>query len=205
MKAITLASVAVSVSVLAMASCAVDDAAAQPNVDSTEQALSAAACPVTPAAIAPAADQDLALTFDAQGVQRYQCVQSTTGFAWVFTAPDADLFTQHPHRHVIHHFAGPTWLHRDSSSVLGAKVAAATVDPTAIPWLLLNVTSHGGDEGALSNITSIQRLSTTGGNAPATGCDADHVGAESDVLYTARYFMYRSNPNGRHNVRCGAQ
>ena len=87
--------------------------------------------------------------------------------------------------------------------MLGAKIAGATVDPTAIPWLLLNVTSHGGETGRLSDITSIQRLETKGGNAPATGCDADHVGAESDVLYTARYFFYRTShrPN---NVRCGS-
>jgi hypothetical protein len=181
----------------------VDGATAQPSTGSTEQDASASECPAsTPPALAPAADQDLAFALDAQGVQRYQCVQSTTGFAWTFVAPDADLFSLHRHQPVVHHFAGPTWLYKDSSSVLGAKTAGATVDPTAIPWLLLNVTSHGGAEGRLSDITSIQRLQTTGGNAPATGCDADHVGAESDVLYAARYFFYRTS-NGRHNVRCG--
>ena len=188
---------------LAFAACAVDGATAQPSTGSTEQDASASECPAsTPPALAPAADQDLAFALDAQGVQRYQCVQSTTGFTWTFVAPDADLFSLHGHQLVVHHFAGPTWLYKDSSSVLGAKTAGAIVDPNAIPWLLLNVTSHGGAEGRLSDITSIQRLQTTGGNAPATGCDADHVGAESDVLYAARYFFYRTS-NGRHNVRCG--
>ena len=93
-------------------------------------------------------------------------------------------------------------LYRDSSSVVAARAAGATVDPAAIPWLLLNVTSHGGEQGKLSDIVSIQRLQTTGGNAPATGCDADHVGAEADVLYTARYFFYRTS-NRTNNVRCG--
>jgi hypothetical protein len=189
--------------ILALGSCAIDDASGQPTVQSTEQNVSASECPAnTPAALAPAADQDLAFVLDAQGVQRYQCVQSTTGFAWTFVAPDADLFTSHPHRQVIHHFAGPTWLYKDSSSVVGARLAGATVDPAAIPWLLLNVTSHGGADGKLSDIVSIQRLQTTGGNAPATGCDADHVGAEADVLYTARYFFYRTS-NRTNNVRCG--
>lgn len=188
---------------LTLAACAMDNATAQPSVGSTEQGVSASECPPnTPPALAPAADQALAFVLDAQGVQRYQCVQSTTGFAWTFVAPDADLFSPHPHQAVIHHFAGPTWLYKDSSSVLAARTAGATVDPTAIPWLLLNVTSHGGAEGRLSDVTSIQRLQTTGGNAPATGCDADHIGAESDVLYTARYFFYRTS-NGHHNVRCG--
>jgi hypothetical protein len=197
-------SIVTALSLAALAACTVDESQAQPQTVSTEQAVSANDCPAnTPAALAPASDQDLAFVLDAQGVQRYQCVQSTTGYTWVFVAPDADLFTSHPHRSVVHHFAGPTWLFRDSSSVLGAKVGSVQVDATAIPWLLLTVASHGGDDGALSNITSIQRLETTGGNAPATGCDADHVGAENDALYTARYFFYRSNPNGHHNVRCG--
>lgn len=184
------------------ASC-VDSATAQPELDAAEQRVSASDCPAnTPPAIAPATDQDLAFVLNAQGVQRYQCVQSTTAFTWTFVAPDADLFAQHAHDFVLHHFAGPTWLYKDSSSVVAARLAGATVEPTAIPWLLLGVTSHGGAPGRLSDITSIQRLVTTGGNAPATGCDADHVGAEADVLYTARYFFYRTSkrPN---NVRCG--
>src|SRR5262245_53839687 len=186
--------------ILALGACAVDGAAGQPAMQSTELSVSANECPAnTPAALAPAADQDLAFVLDAQGVQRYQCVQSTTGFTWTFVAPDADLFSPHPHNAVVHHFAGPTWLYKDSSSVVAAKLAGVTVDPAAIPWLLLNVTSHGGAEGRLSDVTSIQRLETTGGNAPTTGCDADPVGAESDVLYTARYFFYRTC-NGTNNV-----
>ena len=189
--------------ILSLASCTDRDASAQPDLDATEQNVSPNECPPnTPSALAPPADQTLAFVLNAQGVQRYQCVQSTTGFAWTFVAPDADLFAPHPHHPVVHHFAGPTWLYRDSSSVVAARLAGATVDPTAIPWLLLNVTSHGGESGRLSDIVSIQRLQTTGGNAPATGCDADHVGAESDVLYTARYFFYRAS-NRRSNVRCG--
>jgi len=144
----------------------------------------------------------IAFVLSAQGVQRYQCVQSTTAFTWTFVAPDADLFSRRGHDFVLHHFAGPTWLYKDSSSVVAARLAGATVDPTAIPWLLLGVTSHGGAPGKLTDITSIQRLETTGGNAPATGCDADHVGAEADALYTARYFFYRTS-NHPNNVRCG--
>lgn len=186
--------------------CTVDDPLADPadpELRSTEQSNQTNQCPAnTPPAIAPGADQDLAFILDAQGVQRYACVGSTTGYTWTFIAPDADLFTGSPRDQAVHHFAGPTWLYKDSSSVVGARLAGATVDPTAIPWLLLNVTSHGGREGRLSDITQIQRLETTGGNAPATGCDVDHVGAESNVLYTARYFFYRTS-NRPHPVRCG--
>jgi len=188
--------------ILALASCTLENATAQPGVADPAQYASASECPPTPSALAPAADQDLAFVLNAQGVQRYQCVQSTKGFAFTFVAPDADLFPAHPQRPVVHHFSGPTWLYSDSSSVVAAKAAGVTVDPTEVPWLLLNITSHGGEHGKLSDIVSIQRLQTTGGNAPATGCDADHVGAESDVNYTARYFFYRTS-NRPNPVRCG--
>jgi hypothetical protein len=192
------------VGVVATGACTMDEGAGAVATSVAEVHTSADECPASvPPALAPAADADLKLVLDAQGVQRYTCVASTTGFTWTFVAPDADLFSPNgEHRQVVHHFAGPTWLARDSSSVLGAKAAGASVDATAIPWLLLNVVSHGGDEGMLSDVTQIQRLQTTGGNAPATGCDADHVGAEADVLYTARYFFYRQS-NRANRVRCG--
>lgn len=184
---------------LGAAACSIDRAAAQPDSAARD-------CPATtPAELVPPIDQTLAFAADAQGVQRYQCAPSNTGPAWTLIAPDADLFTTTaPVQEVIHHFAGPTWLYKDSSSVVGARTAGVTVDATAIPWLLLNVTSHGGAPGKLSDIKSIQRLKTTGGNAPATGCDAEHFGVETDVLYTARYFFYRTSTKPGRTVRCGA-
>jgi hypothetical protein len=189
--------------IVATSACVTDDAST-----STESAAVTRPdpCPVnTPTTLAPPADADLAFTLDAQGVQRYACVAtaSTGLYTWTFVAPAADLFADDPHGFEVHHFAGPSWIARDSSSVLGSKLAAATVDTTAIPWLLLTVANHGGANSKLTDITSIQRLSTTGGNAPATGCDADHVGMQTDVLYTARYFFYRTDATANHRVRCG--
>ena len=185
-----------------LAGC-VDSTAAPVETSSTRENIEFQ-CPANvPASLAPNLGTDLAFAMNAQGVQRYACVQSTTGYAWTFVAPAADLFTDDDPRFAIHHFAGPTWLASDSSSVLAAKAAGATVDATAIPWLLLNVVSHGGaDDGRMSDIVQIQRLQTTGGLAPATGCDANHVGMQQDVLYTARYFFYRASdkPNA---TRCG--
>ena len=42
----------------------------------------------------------------------------------------------------------------------------------------------------LSPVTSIQRLNTKGGKAPATGCDAAHVAQEVRVPYTANYLFF---------------
>lgn len=164
---------------------------------STGQAITA--CPAgVPASLAPAADQDLAFALDATGVQKYAC--NTSG-AWAFIAPEADL--GHNGQVFVHHYAGPTWEWLDGSTVVGAKVAGATVDPTAIPWLLLRATSHNDIDGKMTDITSIQRLVTTGGLAPAGACTP---GDTADVPYTAQYFFYRTKTEHlENNVRCGAQ
>src|SRR4029077_8554959 len=131
------------------------------------------------------------------GVQRYKC----TSTGWSFVAPQADLLKDN--EVVGQHFAGPTWEYEDGSSVVGAKVAAASVDPTAVPWLLLRAASHAGADGRMTPVTAIQRLSTTHGLAPATGCDAAHLNVEADVAYTATYFFYRLAAAGESTVRCG--
>ncbi|MGE5223772.1 MAG: DUF3455 domain-containing protein, partial [Omnitrophica WOR_2 bacterium] len=92
-----------------------------------------------------------------------------------------------------------TWQHRDTSTVW-AKVhqpdGAVTVDPNAIAWLLLDVVGAqngptGGD--VLTKTTFIQRLNTTGGLAPSTGCSSlADVGNEAFMPYTADYFFYRA-------------
>jgi len=177
-----------------LTACATD-----PTVATDDQALSDSACPASmPAGLAPAADQDLAFTLHATGVQIYSC----TNGAWAFIAPDAQLYEQDPSEPVGHHFACPTCQFDDGSSVVGAKVAAATVDPTAIPWLLLTAKSHGPIDGRMTDVTSIQRLETTGGNSPAGPCTTGDV---ANVPYTATYFFYTSRHanNPELNTRCG--
>lgn len=166
------------------------------TLDTTEPRIGA--CPDgVPAAIAPAADQTLAFGMDAEGVQKYAC--SAAG-AWVFVAPEATL--SRGNQTFIHHYAGPTWEWLDGSTVVGARLAGVTVDASAIPWLLLGAKSHNDIDGKMTDITQIQRVSTTGGNAPAGACTP---GATVDVPYTALYLFYRTKTgNPDHNVRCGA-
>ncbi len=188
----------------ALAACATDDSLGDDaDIGSIESALSRHDCPDgVPADLAPAADQDLAFVLHATGVQKYTCAASATGFAWTLVAPDAVLYRRDcpvgiPSR-------GPPWEHAAGPPVVAARAAGASPDPTAIPWLLLNAVSHGAEKGKMSKVSSIQRLSTTGGLAPATGCDADHVGAAVDVPYTADYFFYRTkSKHPEDNLRCG--
>ncbi len=172
----------------------------------TTQPIARDVCPAnTPASLAPAADQDLLFTLDATGTQNYTCTAS----GWSFVGPDADLYLPHEVEAIVgHHFAGatgPTWEYEDGSSVIGKKAAGKTVDPSAIPWLLLVAIGHDDVDGRMTDVTSVQRLSTSGGNAPATGCDVNHIGATVDVPYTATYYFYVTrDPNKSNNLRCGA-
>ena len=62
-------------------------------------------------------------------------------------------------------------------------------DASAIPWLLLDAKSVGPN-GRFSKVTSVQRINTAGGLAPATQpCDAKSLGAKSRVSYTADYVL----------------
>ena len=134
------------------------------------------------------------LTFMAKGtgVQIYQCEAdaNTPGqYKWAFKAPEAELVNSHG-KTLGKHYGGPTWEANDGSKVIGKTVASdKDSDPAAIPWLLLSATSNSGT-GVFSKTTSIQRLYTVSGKAPADGCDQAHVGTESRVTYTAQYYFY---------------
>ncbi|HEX4353270.1 MAG TPA: DUF3455 domain-containing protein, partial [Polyangiales bacterium] len=62
---------------------------------------------------------------------------------------------------------------------------------------LLEAASHAG-HGVMADVTYVQRLDTKGGLAPASGCDAAHLGASARVNYSAVYAFYVVEaPHGR--------
>ena len=88
------------------------------------------------------------------------------------------------------HGAGPEWTSTDGSVVNGAKAQQVNAPVTgAIPWLLLRASSTTGT-GVFKDVTYVQRLNTSGGVAPATGCDAPTSGTDTSVAYTADYYFY---------------
>jgi len=97
-----------------------------------------------------------------------------------------------------------TWQYRDTSRVwakihandpVTGKKGAVTVNESAIAWLLLDRVGSlkgptGGDK--LFGTTFVQRLNTTGGLAPKTGCSSlTDLGNTAFVPYTADYFFYQ--------------
>ena len=94
-----------------------------------------------PAELSPPAGATVAFELVAEGVQIYACEAGSAGPAWTLKAPEAAL-AEPDGTPAGRHGAGPTWTAVDGSAVKGVKVAAATPDPSAIPWLLLRVESR---------------------------------------------------------------
>ena len=134
------------------------------------------------------AGNEVAFHAYALGVQVYRW----SGSAWVFVEPVANLYADKGYRgQVGTHYAGPTWESNSGSKVVGRRVVGTgcTPDSGAIPWLKLETVSTDGP-GIFNGVTFVQRVKTTGGNAPAA--PGTTVGEEARVSYTAEYFFYRA-------------
>ena len=113
------------------------------------------------------------------------------GGSWVFVEPSAKLFADANYSgQVGTHYRGPTWESNSGSKVVGSRLYGCAPDPTAIPWLLLEMVSTAGP-GIYNSVTYVQRVNTVGGLPPAyTGLIA---GQTVEVPYTAEYFFYREH------------
>lgn len=130
------------------------------------------------------------LTVHAKGDQIYQCTLDKGEYAWEIQAPDAKLFDAQGNI-VGNHTAGPLWEYKEGSRVVGRVLKKIDIAPgSSISWLLVEVVSHKGD-GLFSNVNFINRINTNGGLPPASGCNANHLGGEKRVAYTADYVFYR--------------
>jgi Protein of unknown function (DUF3455) len=150
----------------------------------------------------------------AVGTQNYMCLPASGGgVAWKGFAPQATLYVTMLglQAQLATHFlsanpeedglARPTWQHSVDSSKVWGKVSKIVTDPNyvepgAVPWLLLEAAGKetGPDGGSFFTQTAyIQRINTSGGVAPATGCtQAGNIGALALVPYTTDYFFYKA-------------
>jgi hypothetical protein len=140
---------------------------------------------VPPALAAPG--ERAVVTLHAEGAQVYECKAGNDGkLAWVFREPIATLLLDG--KTVGRHYAGPNWEHVDGSAVVG-KAVANVPGQTAndIPWLKLEAMAHRGS-GALSGVTTVQRINTKGG-VHAGACDK--AGAFYSAPYSADYVFLK--------------
>lgn len=155
----------------------------------TTPAHAGPAGPEVPSRIAVEAGHKVFLVGHATGVQIYTCDGST----WNFAGPRAVLRDDQG-KVVTTHFGGPTWQAKDGSYVVGQRVDGVTVDPSAIPWLLLSRASSeaGADGDRLEGTTFIQRVATTGGLAPSPEtCTPSAASTTTEVPYTADYYFWK--------------
>jgi hypothetical protein len=145
--------------------------------------------PDVPDAIQVPAGETVVLFARGVGSQIYSCLAAEGKFSWTLKGPDAEL-KDRKDKVIGQHSAGPTWKLKDGSEVTGKATAHVdALDADSVPWLLVNVVSHAGN-GALSKVTTIQRVHTHGGKPPADGCDAEHVNVETKSSYTADYYFF---------------
>jgi hypothetical protein len=156
----------------------------------TKDAPQKEAAPDVPDAIQAPSGEEVVLYTHATGSQIYICQAAPDGkFSWTLKAPDAELHDRKD-KVIGQHSAGPSWKLKDGSEVTGKAAAKVdALDPGSVPWLLVKVVSHSGN-GLLSNVTTIQRVHTHGGQPPADGCDAAHRDGETKSSYTADYYFY---------------
>jgi Protein of unknown function (DUF3455) len=165
--------------------------------------------PPVPPNLEVSAGNKLFLVGHATGTQQYICLPSGSSFAWILFGPQATLFNENT-KQIITHFLSPnpsesdipraTWQHSNDTSAVWAMAIASSSDPNfvapdAIPWLLLEVVGdqQGATGGArLTRTAFIQRLNTSGGIAPLSGCAVStDIGKRELVPYTADYFFYK--------------
>jgi hypothetical protein len=148
--------------------------------------------PAVPDALRPPAGESLISVVGARGVQIYECrakKDDPAASEWAFVAPEAQLFDAQG-RLIGKHYAGPHWEAADGSKIVGAvKARADAPQAGAIPWLLMSARSVGGS-GTFSKVTTVQRVATRGGVAPAEPCAAASLGKTARVDYMADYVMY---------------
>src|SRR5256885_10189187 len=135
-----------------------------------------------PAAIA-APGEIMVATWHAEGAQVYECKAGADGkLAWAFREPIATLLLDG--KTIGRHYAGPNWENADGSAVVG-KVAgnAPGTTPKDIPWLKLEVVASRGS-GALSGVTTVQRINTVGGRHDGA---CEQAGTFFSAPYAADY------------------
>lgn len=149
-------------------------------------AMTSAAHAQVPDAIAAKGETAVA-TWHAEGAQVYECKAGADGkLAWAFREPIATLFADG--KTIGRHYAGPNWEHTDGSAVV-AKVAANApgATPKDIPLLKLEVVSSRGN-GALSGITTVQRINTVGGRHEGA---CEKAGTFHSAPYAADYVFLK--------------
>jgi hypothetical protein len=127
----------------------------------------------------------------ARGTQTYECrAQPQRAPAWLYVGADLDLTDALGRSAGKHTAQPPFWTAPDGSRLQGTiKARADAPRPAAAQWLLVSTRSIGGD-GRFARITSLQRVNTQGGVAPASPCDQSTLGKQELVPFATDYILF---------------
>jgi hypothetical protein len=140
----------------------------------------------------PSTSEEPVFALHAEGAHVFECkpfASDPDRYAWAFSAPEATLYDAG--RPVARHVAEQAFeALGDRSAVTGAIRSRQDGGAGNLPWLLLRAEATP-DSGLFAGITSVQRVNTAGGIAPAEGCDVNNVGKEARSAFKADYYFYR--------------
>lgn len=136
--------------------------------------------------------EEPAFVLSANGVYVYQCASGfdADSYGWAFVAPDATLYEG---SRSVGRLAtvGVFESLADRSSVSGLVRSTQPAGAGNLPWAMIRARPIGDSDGIFQDVTSIQRVNTSGGAPPRDGCNAGTVGSEARVTFSADYYFYK--------------
>lgn len=145
-----------------------------------------------PASLRATPQEVLQDTLSAVGETTYDCRSDGARLVWTPAGSDATLVDL-ARRSVGTVAPGPDFTAYDGSRFAGTVAAEEIMTAGALTWQRI-VPSKRGDtpraHGRFADVTSVQRVLTTGGIPPVASCF--QVGQSLFVPYTATYLFYRA-------------
>jgi hypothetical protein len=142
-------------------------------------------------------DEEPVFMLSARGTNLFQCkarVEDPNTHAWYFVAPEAILY-EGTRPAGTHRAVGQFESDSDRTSVFGMLRATQHGGADNLPWAAMRA-APTGDSGMFGGVTTIQRVNTAGGVAPAEGCTAANAGNETRVNFSADYYFYKRRGAG---------
>lgn len=171
------ASLGSSVCALWLAACAT------PNVPPANETL--------PASLQAKPVEVLQEVFRVHGNETYVCQRDGNQLGWHATGTWATLVDESRHSAGVI-TAGGYFIASDGSYVVTRLLAQEIISASALPWQRLTTvqaSAEPGQQGRFANVTSIQRVQTSGGLPPDPACTVERTALY--VPYSATYLFYR--------------
>lgn len=110
---------------------------------------------------------------------------------WVFVGPKAVLNDRSGKAVGTYYGPPATWEANDGSKFTGTQVAISPATAGNIPLQLVKANPATGN-GAMTDVTFVQRVATVGGVAPKSECSTATKGTKEIVKYQADYILYKA-------------